>query len=327
MPLGSALGCCQDEQVDPVIVIGAGIAGIAAARTIGAAGLPVVVLERGRNVGGRMAVRTTGERVVDIGASYFTVSDPRFEAVVQDWQRSGLARPWTDTFHLFDAARLSTKSGPMRWSAPTGLRSLVADLAVGVEVRCQQVATVAPGLRVDQLPTAAVVLAMPDPQARRLLHPEFAALAAELDDDFEPALALVAAWSRQCWNEVDGVFVSDDPTLTWVADDGRRRGDQAPVLVAHSTPNFANEHLAEPVQGTGAMLAALQRVLDIDEPPVSTSVHRWSFAHPASTRTSTYLLTEAMVGVCGDAWSNRPRVEAAYLSGVELGEAIADRLG
>ncbi len=313
--------------MDPVIVIGAGIAGIAAARTIGAAGLPVVVLERGRNVGGRMAVRTTGERVVDIGASYFTVSDPRFEAVVQDWQRRRLARPWTDTFHLADVAGLSTKSGPMRWSAPTGLRSLVADLAVGVEVRFQQVATVAPGPRVDQVPAAAVVLAMPDPQARRLLHLEFAALAAELDDDFEPSLALTAVWPKRCWNGLDGVFVADDPTLTWVADDGRRRGDQAPVLVAHSTSGFATQHLTEPGQGTGAMVAALQRVLDIHEPPISASVHRWSFAHPASTRSSTYLLTEAMVGVCGDAWSNRPRVEAAYLSGVELGEAIADRLG
>ena len=46
-----------------------------------------------------MASRRVDGRAVDIGASYFTVSDPEFEPVVTDWQQRGLARPWTDTFH------------------------------------------------------------------------------------------------------------------------------------------------------------------------------------------------------------------------------------
>ncbi|MFM9654005.1 hypothetical protein ACKI1S_49705, partial [Streptomyces galilaeus] len=70
------------------------------------------------------------------GASYFVVGDDeRFARVVADWETRGIARQWTDTFSAFDADGTETrKSGPMRWSAPAGSRSLVLDLADGVDV-------------------------------------------------------------------------------------------------------------------------------------------------------------------------------------------------
>ena len=50
--------------------------------------------------------------------------------LVGDWIDRGLVRPWTDTFHIADGSELlGTKSGPVRYAAPRGLRSLVEDLA------------------------------------------------------------------------------------------------------------------------------------------------------------------------------------------------------
>lgn len=319
-------------MVEPVVVIGAGIAGVAAARALTTAGQQVVVLDRGRRIGGRMAVRTSGGRATDTGASYFTVSDPSFAAVVEDWQRRGLARPWTDTFHVYDDGELTAKSGPIRWAAPDGLRSLVEDLATGLEIRQQEVTSVEPGPRLVSgeeaaQSAAAVVLAMPDPQASRLLHPSLSAEIDALTDPYAPVLALTAEWDRRSWAEdVDGVFVHDDEALTWIADDGRRRGDGAPVLVAHSTAELAAQHLAEPAAATAPMLAALQRVLDIAGEPVSTHVHRWTFGKPAGTRDSPYFLGDSGVGLCGDSWSDKPRVESAFLSGTALGQELALRL-
>ncbi len=314
--------------MDPVIVVGAGISGIAAARTIRAAGHPVVVLDRGKRIGGRMAVRTADDRPVDIGASYFTVSDPTFQAVVDDWQQRGLARPWTDTFHVYADGELTPKPGPMRWAAPRGLRALVEDLAEGLEIRQQQVSQIEPGPQVDEEPASAVVLAMPDPQAERLLHPSFGPEIAALTDGFVPVMVLTALWEQRNWPDaVEGVFVSDDAVLTWIADDGRRRGDQAPVLVAHSTSELATAHLDAPAEARDPMLAALQRVLGIVAAPVSATVHRWSFGKPAGGRDTSYFLGSSGIGLCGDAWSVKPRVESAYLSGVALGQAISQRLG
>lgn len=312
--------------VEPVIVVGAGISGIAAAQTLTEAGITVTVLDRGRRVGGRMASRRSDGRPVDTGASYFTVSEPAFEAVVRDWQRRGLAREWTDTFSVAADGDLTPKSGPVRWGAAAGLRSLVEDLANGLDVRQQTVEAVGPELRVDGLAASAVVLAMPDPQARRLLDPWYAAELAALDDPFAPTLALTAWWPDRCWPDVDGVFVSDHPLLTWIADDGRRRGDGAPVLVAHSTPGFAAEHLDAPAEVAGPLSVAVRDVLDIEVEPVSTHVHRWTFAKPTGQREQPFFLGDRMVGLCGDAWSAKPRVESAYLSGVALARALVDRL-
>jgi renalase len=312
--------------MDPVVVVGAGISGIAAARVLTDAGREVVVLDRGRRIGGRMASRRTDGRMVDTGASYFTVSNDTFRAQVADWEARHLARPWTDTFSVAHAGDLSPKSGPVRWAAPGGLRSLVEDLATGLDVRETTVAHVGPGLDVDGLPASAVVLAMPDPQAVRLLDPAYASVIGALTDPFDPVLALTATWSARSWPDVDGAFVADDPILSWVADDGRRRGDGAPVLVAHSTPAFAAEHLAAPAEAAGPMTAALRDALGIDTEPTSTHVHRWTFGKPTGTREQAYFLDEHLVGVCGDAWSDKPRVESAYLSGRALGQALVERL-
>jgi renalase len=277
-------------------------------------------------------VRTTDDRAVDIGASYFTVSDPRFQAVVDQWASRGLARPWTDTFSSVspDAPTLSASSGPMRWSAPGGLRSLVEQLARGLDVTQRTIAQITPGadggLLGDGVEAPAIVLAMPDPQASRLLHPSLAGDAAVLDQTYDPVLALTAAWSVRSWAEMDGVFVNGDADLSFIADDGRRRGDGAPVLVAHSTSTLAAAHLDDPTAAQAPLLAAMRRVLSIDSDPTWTSVHRWTFAKPSGTRAAPYYLSAAGLGFCGDGWSERPRVEAAYLSGRELGEALATRL-
>lgn len=319
--------------MDPVVVVGAGIAGVACARTLLAAGQPVRLIDRGRRIGGRMAVTTVDGRPVDIGASYLTVSDERFAAVVTDWQRRGLARPWTDHFDVFtDGEPARPAGGPVRWGAPGGLRSLVVDLAAGLNVETATVSSVdGAGGRpptLDGRPVAAIVLAMPDPQAARLLSPQLTAVRDQLVTPFDPVLAVAVGWSQRGWRpDLDGAFVNGDPCLSWIADDGRRRGDGAAVLVAHSTPAFAAQHLADPEAAGPPLVAAVRRLLGIDAAPDWTRVHRWSFAKPAGGRPECYHLDESLIGLCGDSWSQRPRVEGAYLSGVALADALVARLG
>lgn len=325
--VGSGRSGWQSGRMRPVVVVGAGIAGVSCARALTDGGVPVVVLDRGRRVGGRMAVRRRDGRPVDIGASYLTASEPDFVAVVQDWERRGLARPWTDTLAVLGADGRRTTSGPVRWAAPAGLRSLVEDLADGLDVRSETtVDSVGADRRVAGIDAAAVVLAMPDPQARRLLGEGLEAERDALDDPFEPVLALTAWWPERCWADLDGAFVNDDADLAWIADDGARRGDRAPVLVAHSTPELAGRHLDDPAAAGPALVAALRRSLDIDADPLDTHVHRWTFARPARGHDQPFRLGDSLVGICGDAWGDKPKVETAWLSGTALGRELVQRL-
>lgn len=319
-----------------VAVIGAGISGAACARALHDAGVPVRVLDRGRAPAGRMSSRTLAGRPVGLGASYFTARDPAFVAVVDDWVTRGLARPWTDTFHVATPAGLGRpKSGPMRYGTPGGSRTLVGDLLTGLEVVTEHtVQRVAPGDEdsggagplVDGEPYAAAVLAMPDPQAEPLLDPSLTAARAAVEARvWEPVLALAAGWEDQQWAEFHGCFVEGSPDLAWLADDGRRRGDGAPVLVAHSTAPYAARHLDDPWAGGPGLLAAASQVLGVSAPPSWTRVQRWTYARPSAPRDEPFHLGTDLVGLCGDGWGS-PRVETAWSSGHQLGRELARRL-
>lgn len=150
-----------------VVVVGAGIAGTACAAELAAAGVPVRLVERAGEVGGRMGGRVVAGRPVDLGAAYFTVRDPGFEQVVLRWQAAGLARPWTSELAVLSGGTRDRAPGPQRWAAPGGLAALVADLAAALPVELgHEVRRVGPGPVVDGEPADAVVLAMPDRRRR-----------------------------------------------------------------------------------------------------------------------------------------------------------------
>ena len=316
-----------------VAVIGGGISGIACATALADAGLSVDVLDRGQRLGGRLATQTlrdTGTacdgRAVDVGAAYFTVDDTRFGEVVGDWVDRGLVRPWTDSFHIADGTQiLGTKTGPVRYAAPRGLRSLVEDLATVlpsdlVEIRhpldVTSVDVTTDGVRVADRDYRAVALCGPDPQMDALVPVDQAPL-------WEPVIALIAVYPERTW-EFDGVFVNDDPVLSFVADDGSRRGDGAPVLVAHSTPVLAAGHLADPVTAAPAMLAVLGN-LSRGGVPAWFTVKRWTYARPAHARPEAFAF-DGLVGRAGDGWAGVPRTQSAWVSGDALGRAMGDSL-
>ncbi|WP_240670547.1 NAD(P)/FAD-dependent oxidoreductase [Actinoplanes solisilvae] len=283
-----------------VVVVGAGIAGLACARELVDAGVPARVLERADVPGGRLASRWLDDRYADVGAAYVTADDPSFQGRLQSWRIEGLARPWTDTF------RGQHGPGPMRWSAPGGLRSLAVGLATGLEITY--------GAEVTELPDASyVVLAMPGPEALRV-----ADLPAAREQSWDPVLTAVLTYPRRSWDDFGGAFVNDHPVLATVCDDGDRRGDRAPVLVAHSTPQFAREI------GRTAIVEAVNGLLGIEDSP-RAEYHLWPYAQPRPGRGD--FARRGNVYLCGDAFG-RPRVQTAWLSGRAVAhDIVRERFG
>ncbi|WP_433532462.1 NAD(P)/FAD-dependent oxidoreductase [Micromonospora sp. CA-263727] len=310
-----------------VVVVGAGIAGVACAGELRRAGVPVEIRERGRVAGGRMASKRFDGRPADLGAAYLTVSDPDFAEVVHGWQAAGLAREWTDTFVAYDNGGRREAPGPMRWAAPGGLRSLVEHLAWDLTVVVDRlVLGVEPGPTVDGRRCAAVVLAMPGPQAALLLAPALAAATKVVERQrWAPTLSAVLRFPARRWADFRGAFVNDHPLLSLVCDDGDRRGDGAPVLVAHTTPGFAAGHLAQPTGAAPAVEAAVRDLLALPERAVHVHVHRWTYASPSAGADSGFHLDDDGIGLAGDAFGE-PRVQTAWRSGRDLGRALARRL-
>lgn len=308
-----------------VVVVGAGLAGVACGVELARAGVDVRLLERGHTVGGRMASRRIDGRPVDLGAAYFTVRDPEFAQVVARWRTAGLARPWTTELAVLGGDEPGRSPGPVRWAAPGGLRSLVAALAEGLPVELErEVTRVGPGPTVDGEPADAVVLAMPDPQARRLLADDAPATAFVDGREWHSVITVAAGWARREWPAMTAAFVNDHPVLSLVADDGDRRGDGAPVLVVHTTHEVARRHDARPGDAVAPVLDALRGLLGVRSDPVWTHSHRWRFSAPAGKRDEPFHLGDDDVALAGDSWGSS-RVETAWTSGTALGRKLADR--
>ena len=318
-------------------VVGGGMSGAACAAELSLAGFDVELLDRGHRLGGRMASRTlrsTGTafdgHVVDIGASYFTADDAHFKALVDRLLGAGVVRRWTNSFHVAGPHGLTGFStGPMRYAAPLGLQSVVEAIATADgRVHVNTSATVSAitftdrTILLDGRRRDAVALCMPAPQASRITEdvPESAVT-------WDPVIAVTSVFHRRHWVELAGVFVNDDPTITWIADDGSRRGDAAPVLVAHVHPKLASLNLDDPRAVIPHVVGAIKRVLGFSTDPAWVDARRWTVAKPSAGSEQPYWLhTDANLGLAGDAWSGGPRVEAAWLSGHALGGALADRL-
>ena len=82
------------------VVVGAGLAGLIAARTLVAEGHSVTVVDKGRSVGGRLATRRIAGATVDHGAQFFTVRDPEFADIVSRWVDADVVHEWLSLIHI-----------------------------------------------------------------------------------------------------------------------------------------------------------------------------------------------------------------------------------
>ena len=109
------------------------MAGLTAASELQRAGCRVLVLDKGRGVGGRLATRRTDLGAFDHGAQFFTARDPQFRSRVEAWQAAGIVRAWATGFAL--AAGAFKHDGETRFCGVNGMASIAKHLASGLDVR------------------------------------------------------------------------------------------------------------------------------------------------------------------------------------------------
>lgn len=312
-------------------VVGAGLAGLACARRLAAAGHEVLLLDKSRTAGGRMATRRGEQAAWDHGAQYFTVSDPAFAAVVQAAQDAGQVAAWVPRWPGGDHEQREL------WVGVPGMNALPRWLAQGLEL--------VSGTRIVSLLRSGaawsltddtgrrfegfdfVALAMPAPQAVALAagHSEAAARLAEVC--LAPCWALLLAFERKLELAVDAEW-SPDAVLPWFArnsDKPRRSGLDAWVL--HADADWSREHLdADAAMVKRTLLEQFAARLPEALPPLAVAdVHRWRYARVTRPLGDSCLFDEdARIGFCGD-WCLDARVEAAFLSGDALGAMLAER--
>jgi len=310
-----------------VAVIGSGISGISAAHKLIENNCAVTIFDQGKNPGGRLGLRSLRNspfinRPVDVGAAYFTISDLIFQNKVDSWQQLDLVHKWTDTFHVFSDYERTTTTGPMRYATKNGLRSLaICELAAltkkGVNVlqerKIEKVIINSNNVKVDNQDFDAVVLAMPGIQAARIIEND--EIANELNK--QNWASALSAWFviDSDTPKYDAMFVNNHEVISLIVNDGKRRGDNAPVVNVITTSDYAKSRLENFANYLDEVIDHALEIWNIQSEVVEKGITRWSIAQPSP---ATRPVLPPRLAIVGDAYSDNPRIEFAWLDGVAV---------
>jgi renalase len=322
------------------VVVGAGISGLLAARELVTAGWRVVVLEKGGEVGGRMATRRLESGTFDHGAQFFTVRSERFGGLVQEWLESGYVVEWSRGFA--DAENRRDEDGHPRYRGADGMSTVPRHLARGLDVRAGE-RVVAARLRRDlwevgtesgsQLTAEALLLTAPVPQSLALLSeepslPEEARRRLEAVS-YSPCLALMALLDGPTdVPEPGGVQVKGQP-LDWIGDNQRKGISRAPGVTIHAGPEWSRAHFdADETRVAASLLAFAGEQLrtDLATRVLATSLARWRYSWVTRPFPEPCLVArrEPSLIFAGDAFGPS-KVEGAALSGLAAADHLLDR--
>jgi predicted NAD/FAD-dependent oxidoreductase len=318
-----------------IAVVGAGIAGLSAARELVRRGADVTVFDKGRVPGGRVSTRYHDRFQFDHGAPYFTAADPRFRAVVEAAVQEQAADHWYFDATTIGPAGPSTTSVAGSYVGIPSMASFPQFLARDISVVSSSriVAAERSGgswhLQADNGGGAAgydvAIVAIPPAQAARLLQdaPQMAEIAANVE--MRPCWTVMTAFEKTVpfeWH----VAGADADGIEKMICNRRKPGrpETAETWVIHATPEWTSSHLEEtPEIVTGALLKACETAIGAPLPAVLfRTAHRWRYARPENPLGEGFLWDERnRIGACGD-WCRGDDVESAFVSGLELARAV-----
>lgn len=337
-------------------VVGAGIAGVACARTLVQAGHRVSVFEREAVPGGRMASEATPFGSFDSGAQYFTVRDSRFARALETATQR--YRPWSaNLVRVLDPhGRVAEAALPgleQHWVGQPGMDALVAHWAAPLGdalITRTRVTSIEPDaldakrwqLRTEGADDAqhvysgfdAVLLAVPPGPARNLLN----------GGKLSPVLSAKTAAVRiaPCWTLMIAFPQANQPTLShlgpqwnaarsthhrvaWLARESSKPGrERIERWTLQASPAWSQEHLRDDAARVEAkLLRAFSEITGIRATPSHAQTRCWPEAQTQVPVGAPHLWdAKARLGVAGD-WCTGHRVEDAFLSGLTLALKVA----
>lgn len=312
-----------------VAVVGAGLAGLSCARRLQDQGKRVIVLDKSRGVGGRVATRRLYETRIDHGLVSFSIQGPHTAKLLQDEAIQATLQPWAEG-----------------WVSPLGNTAVIKQLAMALDVQTHFCVTELHqdregwDIRGAASDTAVVrarslVMAIPAPQAIALLA---TLIPSESQQDlwqrldrvsFEPCITVMVGYPLPLSEQLPRrglVAAGNAPLRTVIEDSSKRQNPAQLTLCLHSTPEFA-QHYVDRHDWDTAIPTLIQHWITQAGPefrmPLWSQGHRWRYGFTAQA------LGVACVGqrlplplvCCGD-WCLGAQSEAAIASGVAASEWI-----
>ena len=306
-----------------VLVIGAGMTGVSCSRQLQATGFDVVVLDKGRGIGGRMATRRAdinGQTIrFDHGAQYVTARDDGFQQALSEINESAVL--WAN------AGKPDAYAGvPGMSSIP---KALAEDLTIHQSERVEHLELQGDywlAITEDKSWKAKrVVMTVPFPQVAPIIgegHP----LSAKLTGlEFAPCMTLMAAFKPHA--ELDkATRLNEASDLSWIAYNSGKPGreDAVDAWLAQASVEWSAARVNQDKAKTEQeMQVLLCEALSLDPADMLHSAfHSWLYARIVNPLGVPYLVDETQSLYLGGDWCLGARVESAWQSGTAIAQAI-----
>ncbi|MEM6471848.1 MAG: FAD-dependent oxidoreductase, partial [Planctomycetota bacterium] len=329
------------DRLPSVAIVGGGISGLIAARTLQDHGLQVSVFDKARGVGGRTSTRRIqledGKDIFfDHGAQYFAARDPRFCRYVQSWIHDGVVAPWLGKLVNLDSAGklLSEKNASPRYVGTPGMNAIAKHLARDLDVRVSTRITKLQPISNDRWKLISessdvgdfdlVLASCPATQTAELFAGHTTISEQVRSVRMQPCWTLMLAGDAFAELPFDGAFVQDSP-LGWIAANFRKpKRDSTPSLVVQATPQWTEQHIEDSSEDVQTqLLGSLQQLLKINVDELShQTAHRWMYAYADRSLDCEALFDSVTgLGAFGD-WCCGTQVEAAFLSGMAIAGSV-----
>lgn len=318
-------------------IVGAGAAGLAAARTLKAAGHEVVVFEKSRGFGGRAATKRIGEYTFDSGATSIAPRGLALQKVMLEELPQDELVQVTRPIYTHSMGRIepgdSSRNRMARYTYRSGINRLGKLLAEGIDVRLES--------KVERIEAPkdggcammgevfdAAILTAPMPQTAELLK--------TLGEDrglsfvgYRRTLSVMFGFDRPFnapWHAV--IDPEQAEPLTWLSVESLKCDGRAPeghtAIVCQMNARYSlQRYEADDQTILDETLVDVVRLLGPEfQTPVVSGIHRWKFAQPEATiQMAAANRAGSKVLVAGDGIEGA-RVELAYESGVRAAERL-----
>lgn len=306
-----------ESTLPRVAVIGAGMAGAAAARTLHDQGWAVSVFDKARGPGGRMSTRRGESGSFDHGAQFLRAHHTPFRQQLARWRDAGLVASWTPAVPEGSASLAGALV------AVPGMNALCRHLLSGIashygcavqsvqrQAGCWQLRG-ADGALLGE--AERLIVTAPAPQA--------AALLAEAAEPLANALQQVRY--APCWSamvelpvQMDWALLRQHGDIGWAAAEASRPGRAAGQRwIVQASAEASRRWLEEPAETVGEWLAA-QFGDHVGARARLVAAHRWRYALVERALDQPCLVdATGSLLVAGDGCLGG-RIEAAWESGI-----------
>lgn len=314
------------ERYD-LIIIGSGIAGLSAAYYATKAGQSVLIVDKGRRIGGRCSTKRAGSFTFNHGAQFFTTKDADFTNITLKAKKAGAVQLWDFGHHSPAYGGAPTMRDFPSYLLSETQADIIQDCQIMQIKRYQSDKTTEYKLT-DQNDTNyhshKLIITSPAPQASQLLasvEPELAKTAQTAS--YEPCWT--AMFAIDDMKEVQCNPLRDSGPIGWANyEPARDPNSYLPALTIQANPKASQDMLSWDADAVCETLRdAYERATNTSLIITNQLAHRWLYARVAQSADETlpFANDDHSLALAGD-YFGTARLESAFISGRRAATAL-----